>query len=46
MEELLCVLLSRDKKDASNKKFSFITTENYKLIDTDLIKIGGFLTLL
>lgn len=31
------------KKAASNKKFSFITTENYKLIDTDLIKIGGFL---
>ena len=40
---MLCVLLSRDKKAASNKKFSFITTENYKLIDTDLIKIGGFL---
>lgn len=31
------------KKAASNKKFSFITTENYKLIDTGLIKIGGFL---
>ncbi|WP_204179765.1 MULTISPECIES: hypothetical protein [unclassified Staphylococcus] len=31
------------KKASSNKKLGLINSENYKLIDTDLIKIGGFL---